>query len=67
MDFREQFERRVGESAVAEILHLIAAVPHRREVPMAGDLPGTFDFWFDGGAGKIETGCVEYHFAGGYG
>jgi hypothetical protein len=51
--------RRVGERAVADILRCIAETPNRRERPDPGDLEGSFDFWFDGGAGKFETGYVE--------
>ena len=65
MDIKDRFERRVDESAVAEILYLIATVPNRRAKSTADDILGPFDFWFDGGAGKIETGYVEYTFATG--
>jgi hypothetical protein len=65
MDLREKFQRRIDERAVAEILHWIATVPNRREKPIPGDVPGAFDFWFDGGAGKEETGYVEYRFTNG--
>ena len=65
MDLREKFERRVDERAVAEILQLIATAPNKREEPMSSDRQGVFSFWFDGGAGRIETGYVEYQFANG--
>ena len=65
MDVRERFKGRVAESIVADILHLIATVPNRREEAVLGDLPGRFDFWFDGGAGNIMTGCIDYYFANG--
>ena len=65
MDIREMFERRVNELAVAEILQLIATAPHRREKPVPGDVEGVFDFWFDGGAERIQTGWVEYQFTNG--
>jgi hypothetical protein len=60
MDIRERFERRVSERAVARVLELIAVLQNRRGSPDAGDLPGEFDFWFDGGAARIQTGWVEY-------
>ena len=62
---RELFERRVDERAVAKVLHCIATAPNRREKPIAGDVSGAFDFWFDGGAARIRTGFVEYQFADG--
>ena len=65
MDLREQFSRRVDERAVAEILHWIGTVPNRREKPILGNVPGAFDFWFDGGAGRVVTGWIEYQFANG--
>jgi hypothetical protein len=65
MDLRERFERRVQEAAVARILQCIAMAPNRRDKPTAGDVAGTFDFWFDGGAGSIQTGYIEYTFADG--
>jgi hypothetical protein len=65
MDLRERFERRVPELMVAHVLESIAEEPHRRSAAGAGDLPGQFDYWFDGGAAKIETGYVEYRFVDG--
>jgi hypothetical protein len=65
MDLRERFERRIQEGAVARILQCIATAPNRREEPTAGDVAGTFDFWFDGGAASIRTGFIEYKFADG--
>jgi hypothetical protein len=65
MDLRARFERRVDEELVAEILRCIATPPNKRDRPVAGDLQGPFDFWFDGGAAKIQTGYVEYNFASG--
>ncbi len=62
MDLSFKFERRVDERAVGEILLWIATVPNKRETPIVGDLKGSFDFWFDGGAAKIQTGYVEYQF-----
>jgi hypothetical protein len=63
VDLRERFERRVDERAVAEVLGWIASA--RRLKPIAGDLPGAFSFWFDGGAGRVQTGHIEYEFANG--
>jgi len=65
MELRDKFDRRVDERAVAEILHSIGTAPNRREKPLLGDVLGDFDFWFDGGAGKVETGYVEYQFTNG--
>ena len=69
MDLDERFKRRIDEravaGAVAKVLHCIANAPNKREKPMAGDLSGTFDFWFDGGAARVQTGHVEYEFADG--
>lgn len=56
---------RVSEEQVARVLQLMAAPPNRRDSPRAGDLPGQFDFWFDGGAGRIVTGWTTYHFSDG--
>ena len=28
-------------------------------------MPGTFDFWFDGGAGRTQTGYIEYELVDG--
>jgi hypothetical protein len=55
------FEYRVAEASVARVLQLIASTPNRRSVPITGDMPGGFDFWFDGGAGRVITGWTEYH------
>jgi hypothetical protein len=65
MDFRKRFERRVDGELVSEILRCIATLPNKRIRPVAGDLQGAFDFWFDGGAAKIQTGYVEYGFTSG--
>jgi hypothetical protein len=59
------YRDRVDEMQVAWVLHLIATVPNRREQPIAGDLPGMFDFWFDGGAGRMITGRTDYELADG--
>jgi hypothetical protein len=65
MDLTERFERRVAESRVADVLALIAVQPHRRSAAGTGDLPGQFDYWFDGGAARMETGYVTYGFVDG--
>jgi hypothetical protein len=65
MDISERFERRVAESRVAQVLGSIAMAPNRRSAAAAGDLAGQFDYWFDGGAAKIETGYVVYRFIDG--
>ena len=36
-----------------------------RQVPIAGDLSGEYDGWFDGGAFRSETGASVYTFADG--
>lgn len=64
-DMEEPFKRRVGEHVVAAILELIHSVPNRREKPLAGEVQGRFDFWFDGGACRVMTGWNEYTFADG--
>ena len=55
----------ISASEVAEILSVIVSPPNRREQPIAGDLEGRFDFWFDGGACEIVTGYTDYVFANG--
>ena len=65
MDFNGNFDRRIDEGAVAKVLYLIATEPNRREKPTVGDLEGAFDFWFDGGAARIQTGYLDYSFADG--
>lgn len=59
------FAHRVAEARVAEILRLIAAPPGLRRQAAAGDLPGDFDFWFNGGAGRQHTGSAHYEFTDG--
>ena len=54
------FNQRIDELEVARVLQLISEVPNKREKPQPGDLAGTFDFWFDGGACRIITGSTEY-------
>ena len=65
MDLNERFRRRVHEENVAEVLRCIATPPNKRDRPIDGDLEGTFDFWFDGGAAKVHTGYIEYAFISG--
>ena len=65
MNLREVFDGRIDARAVAKVLHLIATAPNRREKPLVGDVSGAFDFWFDGGAARIQTGYFEYKFADG--
>lgn len=50
---------------MARILQSIAAPPQYRTQPIAGDLPGDYSFWFDGGAGQFHTGSAHYDFADG--
>jgi hypothetical protein len=60
MSIEELFRNRVNETHVAQVLQLVATLPNRRSEPTSGDISGKFDFWFDGGAGRIITGWVEY-------
>ena len=53
------------ENAVGTILLAIAVTPNRRNKPRTGDLSGSFDFWFDGGAARMITGWTEFEFADG--
>ena len=59
-DLEGAFRNRVSEAQVARVQKLISTTPNRRNRPIAGDLPGRFDFWFDGGAGQMITGWNEY-------
>ncbi len=52
------FEGRVPELAVADVLRVVASMPNRRSQRRDGDLHGQFDFWFDGGAARINTGFM---------
>ncbi len=54
------FEHRVAEKTIAQILNCITELPNKRMKPTTEDLVGEFDFWFDGGAGRILTGSTEY-------
>ena len=53
---------RVSESQVADLLNKIASPPNLRDEPVAGDLTGRFDQWFDGGALCHDTGSTRYQF-----
>jgi hypothetical protein len=65
MDTEELFQNPVSKAQVAQVLQLITTLPHKREQPIVGDLPGKFDFWFDGGAVRHVTGWSEYELADG--
>ena len=65
MDRRDKLERRITEQQVADILACIAAPPGKRADPIEGDAKGAFDFWFDGGAARVQTGYIEYEFMNG--
>ena len=65
IDIEDRFRHRVSEEQVAQVLQRIATLPNKREQPIAGDVSGMFDFWFDGGAGRIITGWNEYELADG--
>jgi hypothetical protein len=65
MPVEQLFPDRVSEAQVAGILQLIDTLPSRRDQPIPGDVSGKFDFWFDGGAGRIITGWTEYQLADG--
>lgn len=56
---------RVAEEDVARVLVAIATEPNRRSRPLAGDLEGPFDYWFDGGAVSVLTQYIRYLFADG--
>lgn len=49
---------------VADILKRLRPTA-TRQVPIAGDLSGEFDGWFDGGAFRSETGASVYTFPDG--
>ena len=65
VDVGEAFKNRVAEAQVARVLQLVATTPNRRKQPLAGDAQGRFDFWFDGGAGQMNTGWTDYELADG--
>jgi hypothetical protein len=56
---------RIAEGPVAQVLGVIAAPSNRRLQPIEGDLPGDFDYWFDGGACKLHTGTMLCVFSDG--
>ena len=49
---------------VADILKRLRPTA-TRQLPIAGDLHGEFDGWFDGGAFRSETGASVYTFSDG--
>jgi hypothetical protein len=49
---------------VAQVLRAIFTLP-RRKIASVGDMAGDYDFWFDGGAGRIITGVTRYEFTDG--
>jgi hypothetical protein len=55
----------VTADVVARIVKLVHRPPNIRNEPLAGDLKGDFDHWFDGGAVKVFTGWIEYTFTDG--
>ena len=58
--------RKVNGQQVLDISGLMTNRPNARRTPQPGDLPGTFDSWFDGGASITHTGThTEYEFADG--
>jgi len=56
---------RVSEATVADVLQRVGAASPERDARLPTDLEGDFDFWFDGGAGRSQTGSVELQFADG--
>ena len=64
-DLADMFSRRVGEHELAHVLDLLAKQPNPRERALPGDLPGQFDYWFDGGACRVQTGWKEFEFLDG--
>ena len=65
MNVEELFRNRVTEAQIAHVMQIVATLPNRRNEPISGDISGEFDFWFDGGACRIITGCNEYDLADG--
>jgi len=59
------FTQRVSEGAVARVLDVLSTTPNRRDTPRTGDKQGNFDFWFDGGACRVQTGRLEFEFLDG--
>jgi hypothetical protein len=47
------------------VLTLVANEPNRRGKQREGDIHGTFDYWFDGGAVSMLTGSIRYDLADG--
>ena len=52
-------------SKVGRVLTLMSAPPNHRNSPLAHDVRGDFDIWFDGGAVKHETGFSTWTFTDG--
>lgn len=51
---------------IIRVLGLILNQPNRREMPLSNDIDGSYSFWFDGGAGLMNTGGgTHYYFADG--
>ena len=50
---------------VGKVLTLMSASPNYRNRPLAHDLQGDFDMWFDGGAVKRDTGVSSWTFTDG--
>jgi len=50
----------VDPQDVARVLQLIAEAPNKRQRPLPVDIPGRFDFWFDGGACAVASGASEF-------
>jgi len=50
---------------VSRVLWSIHAPQNSRKEPLAGDMTGEYDFWFDGGACRVVTGCTYYYFRDG--
>jgi len=55
----------VDPTRVADILRRLHRPGAIRRAPIAGDLAGEFEGWFDGGAFRSETGASVYVFADG--
>lgn len=50
---------------IARVLSLIAETPNKRQKPRRTDIPGRFDYWFDGGACADSAGASEFVLADG--
>ena len=64
-EFEEAMARIVQVAELTPLLAKMSSPPNRRDQPGADDIEGRFDFWFDGGACQLVTGCSRYVFDNG--